>query len=44
MPIADPSLPMPDSLTPPKGTTQLEMAVSLTPTCETMVIDEGAAV
>ena len=33
MPIADPSLPIPDSLTPPKGITLFEMAVSLIPTC-----------
>lgn len=40
MPIADPSLPKPDSLTPPKGTTQVENALSLTPTCETMRINQ----
>lgn len=36
MPISDPSLPMPDSLIPPNGTTQLDMKLSLTPTCKTI--------
>lgn len=42
MPIADPSLPIPDSFTPPKGTTELEIRLSLTPTCVLMPTKEVA--
>lgn len=41
MPRSDPSRPIPDSFTPPKGTTQLEMELSFIPTCEGVLLQQA---